>query len=114
MGENAVSVHPYFIYAGVSFIFLVMLAMLAALFRLLMVVGRMEGRLIGLESAVADLRAQVADLREQITNLREQVANVREQIATLNERVDLLLRHRHDRDTGSVVLTPGEREPAAD
>ena len=107
MGENAVSVHPYFIYAGVSFLFLVMLAMLAALFRLLLVVGRMEGRLIGLENAVADLREQMAELRGQVSTLREQVA-------TLNERVDLLLRHRHDRDTGSVVLTPGEREPVAD
>ena len=114
MSENVVSVHPYFIYAGVSFLFLVMLAMLAALFRLLLVVGRMEGRLIGLENAVADLREQIASLREQVAILNEQVATLREQVAILNERVDLLLRHRHDRDTGSVVLTPGEREPVAD
>ena len=107
MSENAVSVHPYFIYAGVSFLFLVMLAMLAALFRLLLVVGRIEGRLIGLENAVADLREQVAELRRQ-------VALIQEQVAILNERLDLLLRHRHSRDTGSVVLTPGEREPVAD
>ena len=128
MTENAVSVHPYFIYAGVSFLFLVMLAMLAALFRLLMVVGRMEGRLMGLENAVADLREQMAALREQVVivreqmaalreqvaTLRDQVASLRQQVATLNERVDLLLRHRHDRNTGTVTLPPGEREPVAD
>lgn len=100
MSENAVSVHPYFIYASVSFLFLVMLAMLAALFRLLLVVGRMEGRLIRLENAFADLREQIASLNEQV--------------ATLNQCVDRLLRHRHDQGTASVTLPPGARESVAD
>lgn len=83
MGENAVPVHPYFIYAGVSFVFLVMIAMLAALLRLMFLVGRMDGRLIGVESAVADLRQEMAGHREEMASLREEMAGHRQEMANL-------------------------------
>ena len=135
MGESAATLNPYILYSILGFIALMGTVMMGALLRLMFLVGRMDGRLTGLESAVADLRQDNANLRQEMTNLRqemtnlrqeldrvwEQLAHLREQVAenrgllrSLHERIDLVMRHRHDADTGSVVLTPTEPQPVAD
>ncbi len=132
MGENAIPVHPYLIYASVSFLFLVLLALLVTTSRVMFMIGKMDGRLTGLETAIADLRQDNATLRqghanletridhletridhiqEQLANLREQVAENRGLLLALHQRIDLVMRHRHDAGAGSVVLTPTEPEP---
>ena len=71
---------------------------------------------------MANLRQEIATLRqemrqefdrvwEQLAHLREQVAENRGLLRSLHERIDLVMRHRHDADTGSVVLTPTEPQP---
>jgi uncharacterized coiled-coil protein SlyX len=135
MGENAIPVHPYLIYASVSFLFLVLLALLVTTSRVMFMIGKMDGRLTGLETAIADLRQDNATLRqghanletridhletridhiqEQLANLREQVAENRGLILALHERIDLVMSHRHDQATGNVILTPAVADPVAD
>ena len=141
MDQTATAMDPYILYTILGFIILVGVAMLGTLFRLLYVVGKIEGRLTGLESAVADLRQDHAGLRqeirqdnadlrqdhaalrqemrqiwEQLGHLREQVAENRGLLRALHERIDLVMRHRHDDRSGAVVLTPTEPvpDPAAD
>ena len=130
MTEAATAVDPYILYPLFGFIILVGLALLGTVFRLLHAVGKIEGRLTGLESAVADLRQDHASLRQEMAGLRQEIsvlrqdhANLREQVAenrglllALHERIDLVMRHRHDDRSGAVVLTPTEPvpDPAAD
>lgn len=120
MTENAFSVHPYLIYAGISFFFLFLLVLLGAILRVSFQVGKIDGRLSGLESAVAELRQDNAslrqdnaDLRQEMNALREQVAENRGLLRAIHERIDLVMRHRHD-ETGAIVLTPTETAPVAD
>lgn len=134
MAEAATAVDPYILYSLLGLIILVGLALLGTVFRLLHAVGKIEGRLTGLESAVADLRQDHASLRQDHANLRqemhqefgrvwEQLGHLREQVAenrglllALHERIDLVMRHRHDDRSGAVLLTPSEPvpDPAAD
>ena len=67
MTENAFAVHPYLIYAGISFFFLFLLVMLGAILRVSFQVGKIDGRLSGLETAVAELRQDNASIRQEIT-----------------------------------------------
>ena len=135
MTENAFAVHPYLIYAGITFFFLLMLGLLGAVLRVSIQVGKIDGRLAGLETAVADLRQDNADLRQDNANLRQDNANLRQEMNALrdqvndlreevaenrgllraiHERIDLVMRHRHDAVTGAIVLTPTEPAPVAD
>ncbi|MDE2787448.1 MAG: hypothetical protein OXL37_12400 [Chloroflexota bacterium] len=117
------NVNATILFAFMGFMGLLQLAILGALFRLLLVVGRIQGDINGLRGennriweAIAGLRQEIADLRTQIADLREQVAENRGLLRALHERVDLVLRHRHDEPTGAVILTPTEPvpDPAAD
>ena len=124
------NVNATILYAFMGFMGLLQLAILGVLFRLLFVVGRVQGDINGLRGeinglrgeinriweAIAGLRQEVADLRSQIADLREQVAENRGLLRALHERVDLVMRHRHDEQTGGVILTPTEPvpDPAAD
>ena len=156
MTENAFAVHPYLIYAGISFFFVFLLVLLGAILRVSFQVGKIDGRLSGLETAIAELRQDNAELRQEMNglrqdnasirqemngirqemnglrqdnasirqemnvihremgNLREQVAENRGLILAIHERIDLVMRHRHDADTGAIVLTPTEPAPVAD
>ncbi|MCY3691594.1 MAG: hypothetical protein OXI54_10560 [Chloroflexota bacterium] len=113
MTENAFAVHPYLIYAGISFFFLFLLVMLGAILRVSFQVGKIDGRLSGLETAVAELRQDNASIRQEMNALREQVAEIRGMLRASHDRIDLVMRHRHD-ETGAIVLTPTEPAPVAD
>ena len=114
---------------------------MAAILRVSFQVGKIDGRLSGLETAVADLRQDNANLRQEMSgirqemndlrqdnvsirqemngihrelaHLREQIAEIRGMLRAVHERIDLVMRHRHD-ETGAVVLTPTEPAPVAD
>ena len=129
-----ITVNAYILYSFMAFQSLLLLAVLGALFRLLFVVGRMQGEINGLRGEINGLRGEIDRLWEELRNLRndltarierleEGVAGLREQVAenrgllrSLHERVDLVMRHRHHEQTGGVVLTPTEPvpDPAAD
>ena len=117
------NVNATILFAIMGFQGLLVVTMLVAVLRLSSVVGRLEGRIDGIWEELRNIRQEVAGLREQVAGLREQVAGLREQVGevrgllrALHERVDLVLRHRHDDQSGAVMLTPAEPvpDPSAD
>ena len=144
MAASEVTVNAYILYAFMGVIVLLLIALLGAVFRMLYVMGGLKVEIAALWRAIDEMRQDIADLREQVTRLREDVSRLQEQVSRLQEqvfqlwqefpqvreqnaenrglllelhrRIDLLMRHRHDADTGNVVITPAtpEREPVAD
>ena len=108
----------YYLLGLLSFIALLLIAILGVLYRQGRAIGRLEGQINGLNQRIdglneridgveTSLTARIERLEEQMANLREQVAEIRGLLVSLHERVDLLMRHRHD-DAGRVVITPEE------
>ena len=104
----------YYLLGLLIFIALLLIAILGILYRQGRAIGRLEGRIDGLNERTDGLNerlngltTRIERLEEQMANLREQVAEIRGLLASLHERVDLLMRHRHD-DAGRVVITPEE------
>ena len=110
------NVNATILFAIMGFQGLLVVTMLVAVMRLSSTVGRVEGTVSGLREEMRNIRQEIADLRAQIADLREQVAENRGLLRALHERVDLVMRHRHDEQTGGVILTPAEPvpDPAAD
>ena len=125
MAASEVTVNAYILYAFMGVIVLLLVALLGAVFRMLYVMGGLQVEIAALWRAMGEVKQEIADLREQVSQLREQVSQLREQVSQLRERVaenrslildinrriDLMMRHRHDPDTGNVVLTPSAPEP---
>ncbi len=122
---NDITVNAYILYGLIGFLGLLQIATLGAVLRLGFTVGRQQGEISGIHTRIDDLRdslsnridglsARIDRVEEQIANLREQVAENRGLLLALHERVDLIMRHRHDEITGTVILTPTIPEPAAD
>ena len=100
----------YYLLGLLSFIALLLIAILGILYRQSRAIGRLEGqiaRIERLEQEMVNFREQLADFREQLADFREQLAEVRGLMRALHDRMDLLTRHRHD-DAGRVVITPEE------
>ena len=115
----------YYLLGLLSFIALLLIAILGILYRQARAIGRLEGQINGLNQRIdglneridglsgridgveTSLTARIERLEEQMANLREQVAEIRGLLLSLHERMDLLMRHRHD-DAGRVVITPEE------
>ena len=110
------NVNATILFAIMGFQGLLVVTMLVAVLRLSSVVGRLEGRIDGIWKEMRNIRQEVAGLREQVAGLREQVAENRGLLRALHERVDLVLRHCHDDQSGAVMLTPAEPvpDPSAD
>ena len=105
------NVNATILFAIMGFQGLLVVTMLVAVLRLSSVVGRLEGRIDGIREEMRNIRQEVAGLRQQVAGLREQVAENRGLLRALHERVDLVLRHRHDDQSGAVMLTPAEAVP---
>ena len=111
----------YYLLGLLSFIALLLIAILGILYRQGRAIGRFEGqfnglheringlheRINGLESRIDRLEDQMGNFREQLADFREQLGEVRGMMRALHDRMDLLTRHRHD-DAGRVVITPEE------
>ncbi len=125
MAASEVTVNAYILYAFMGVIVLLLIALLGAVFRMLYVMGGLKVEIAALWRAVGEIRQEIASVRQEIASVRQEIADLREQVAQLRERVaenrglllnlhqriDLLMRHRHDADTGNVVLTPPAPEP---
>jgi len=100
----------YYFLGLLSFIALLLIAILGILYRQSRAIGRLEGqiaRIERLEQEMVNFREQLDNFREQLADFREQLAEVRGLMRALHDRMDLLTRHRHD-DAGRVVITPEE------
>jgi len=71
-------------------------------------VGRLEDRVGRLEDRVGRLEDRVGRLEETVAALGREIGETKGLVLALHERVDLVLRHRHQPDTGQVILTPEE------
>ena len=128
-------VDPYIIYGFWAFISLVLVAMLAMLFRNTRDIGELRGEFRGVHTRLDEtnrritetnqrieevntnltnrmdrLERRIENLEQSVTALRERVARetgeIRGMLRALHERVDLVMRHRHDDASGEVILTP--------
>ena len=114
------NVNATILFAIMGFQGLLVVTMLVAVMRLSSTVGRLEGTISGIREEIRNLREDMRNLQETLTTrierLEEQVAENRGLLRALHERVDLVMRHRHDEQTGGVILTPTEPvpDPAAD
>ena len=121
------NVNATILFAIMGFQGLLVVTMLVAVMRLSSTVGRLEGTISGIREEMQNLREDMRNLREDMRNLQEtltarierleeRVAENRALLRALHERVDLMMRHRHDEQTGGVILTPTEPvpDPAAD
>ncbi len=100
----------YYLLGLLSFIALLLIAILGILYRQSRAIGRLEGqiaRIERLEHEMVNFREQLDNFREQMADFREQLAEVRGLMRALHDRMDLLMRHRHN-DAGRVVITPEE------
>lgn len=100
----------YYLLGLLSFIALLLIAILGILYRQGRAIGRLEGqiaRIERLEQEMVNFREQLDNFREQLADFREQLAEVRGLMRALHDRMDLLTRHHHD-DAGRVVITPEE------
>lgn len=93
----------YYLLGLLSFIALLLIAILGILYRQNRAIGRLEGQIARIER----LEQEMVNFREQLADFREQLAEVRGLMRALHDRMDLLTRHRHD-DAGRVVITPEE------
>ena len=93
----------YYLLGLLSFIALLLIAILGILYRQSRAIGRLEGQIARIER----LEQEMVNFREQLADFREQLAEVRGLMRALHDRMDLLMRHRHD-DAGRVVITPEE------
>ena len=129
------TVDPYIIYGFWAFISLVLVAMLAMLFRNTRDIGELRGEFRGIHTRLDEtnrritetnqrieevntnltnrmdrLERRIENLEQSVTALRERVARetgeIRGMLQALHERVDLVMRHRHDDASGEVILTP--------
>ncbi len=123
MSASEVTVNAYILYAFMGVIVLLLIALLGAVFRMLYVMGGLKVEVAALWRAMGEVRQDISALRQEISDLRTQIAELRERVAEnrgllmdLHRRMDLMMRHRHDADTGNVALTPAapEPEPVAD
>ena len=104
MAENAFTVHPYLIYAGISFFFVFLLVLLGAILRVSFQVGKIDGRLSGLETAVAELRQDNASLRQDNANLRQEMNGIRQDNANLRQEMNGIRQEMNDlrQDNASI------------
>ena len=68
--------------------------------------SRIEEVNSNLSSRIENLERVVAALTVQFTQLNREVGEIKGTLSSLTERVGLAMRHRHDDDTGEVILTP--------
>ena len=114
------NVNATILFAIMGFQGLLVVTMLVAVMRLSSTVGRLEGTISGIREEMRNLREDMRNLQETLTSrierVEERVAENRGLLRALHERVDLVMRHRHDEQTGAVILTPTEPvpDPAAD
>ena len=136
MGPSEITVNAYVVYPMLGVMTLMMITMTGVLFRVLYLLGKMDGRLTALEKALADFRqemaAQIIRLDNRIDQLGARIDRVEATIAdfrdrtgaalgelrgmvmALNQKIDLLMRHRHDPVRQDVLLTPAAPEISAD
>lgn len=98
---ETVTTSDYILYGFLGFIALLQVAIVVALWRQSGDIGEIKGRLTALER-------QVSELTERVTRLEQTVMTLVSEVGEIKGRLNLMLIHRHNQDTGQVILTPEE------
>ena len=119
---ETITLADYILYGFLAFIALMQVAIVVALWRQARDSGELKGEIRGIHHRIDALSERVGRLEDRVGRLEDRVGRLEEAVATLgrevsevkglvlalHERVNLVMRHRHDRDTGQVILTPEE------
>jgi len=105
---ETITLADYIQYGFMAFICLLLIAMFVALIRLTKDNGEIKGELKGINKRLDDLTERVSTLEKTVLTLAQEVGEVKGLVQALHQRVDLVMRHRHQPDTGQVLLTPEE------
>ena len=116
---ETIALSDYILYGFLGFMCLLMVAIVVALWRQARDAGEMKGRISGLErqidemngnltGRVESLEQRLERLEQTVMTLAAELGEVKGLVLALHQKVDMLMRHRHDRDTGQVILTPEE------
>ena len=108
-----ITAEDYILYGFLAFIALLLVSIVVGMFRQFRDTGEIKGRLAGLERQLAEqsgrinsLSGRIERLEQTVASLTGEVGEIRGLLLSLHQRMDLLMRHRHDADTGQVILTP--------
>ena len=96
---ETIALSDYILYGFLGFIALLQVAMVVALWRQSRDIGEVKGRLTALER-------QVSGLSERVTRLEQTVMTLVGEVGEIKGRLSLMLIHRHEPETGQVILTP--------
>lgn len=98
---ETITLADYIQYGFMAFMSLLLIALVVGQWRQLRETGKVMGRLTALERQVGELTERVARLEQTVMTLVGEVGEIK-------GRLDLMLRHRHEPETGRVILTPEE------
>ena len=112
---ETITLADYIRYGFLAFIGLVQLAMLVALLRQSRDIGEIKGDIRGINRRLGDLTVRVERLEQTVMALAGkigehtgEIGEIKGLLLSLHQKVDTLMRHRHDENTGQVILTPNE------
>ena len=98
---ETITTADYILYGFLSFIALLQVSIVVALLRQGGSLGELKGDVRGIHRRLDELTGRVANLEQTVMTLVGEVGEIK-------GRLNLMLRHRHDGDTGQVILTPEE------
>ena len=115
-----ITTEDYILYGFLAFIALLLVSIVVGMFRQFRDTGEIKGRLSGLERQLAEQSGRITEqsgridslsgrlerLEQTVASLAGEVGELKGLLLALHQRVDLVMRHRHNADTGQVILTP--------
>ena len=112
---DTITLADYIQYGFMAFMSLLLIAMFVALLRQGRDIGELKGEVGGINKRLDDLTVRVEKLEETVMALAGrlgentgEIGEIKGLLLSLHQKVDMLMRHRHDTDTGQVILTPEE------
>ena len=105
---EAIALSDYILYGFLSFMCLLMVAIVVALWRQSRDIGELKGEVRGINRRLDELTERVTRLEQTVMTLAADLGEVKGLVLALHQKADMLMRHRHDQETGQVILTPEE------
>ena len=96
---ETIALSDYILYGFLAFIGLLLIAMFVVLIRLTKENGEIKGELRGINKQLDDLATRVARLEQTVMTLVGEIGEIK-------GRLNLMLIHHHEPETGQVILTP--------
>ena len=96
---ETIALSDYILYGFLAFIGLLLIAMFVVLIRLTKENGEIKGELKGINKRLDELTERVAKLEQTVMTMLGEVGEIK-------GRLNLMLIHRHEPETGQVILTP--------